>query len=287
MYKGAHMKKIFVAACLLFTVITLSSCKYGVSNPFYDGNDVNTRTIELAKIEEKSERIADGKYSVLIFTDRHQGGKNLDFDSADAKLFAWLDEQENLPAFALCLGDSTDGGKTEQFQDYNQFTKKLQDNYGITTYTTCGNHDIYQYHWEDWKQMVYPNTSFYRIQTPSVSYYSLDTATGILGVTQMDLLKKAFESDTNEKIIFTHYPLYTKTPLFAMEDTVERNELLELFEKNNVKQFFAGHLHINETVDFNSFIAYTLPGFSASKTWGVLSVDEENKSYFFEIICKE
>lgn len=278
------VRGIFVTGLIL--LLGLSSCKYGASNPLYKWYDVDDRANQLLTITDTAANEVTGKYSVVILTDTHEGSETA--GQTDAAFFEWLEAQDEvgeLPKFCLVLGDVSDGGDREQLLQYKAFTDKLSDTYGIQTFTTCGNHDMYHYSWEDWQEIVYPYTSFFKIPAANVSFYSLDTATGTIGRNQMHQLEKAFAADPNPKFVISHYPLYTQTNFLALEDTIERNELLQLFADNQVKMYFAGHFHIYEELNFTHFTTYTVPSFRDSNSWGLLKIDESSADYSFEIIC--
>ena len=102
-------------------------------------------------------------------------------------------------------------------------------------FNTCGNHDLYQGHWDNWKDACYPHTSFYKFQTSGFSWYALDTASGRICPNQFNLLKEEISKDPKPKVIFTHYPLTEFRVLgIGLDETTERNLLIDLFAKNNV-----------------------------------------------------
>ena len=232
--KNTLINIIFLIAFTLF-----NSCKYGSDNLFYTGASVNERTkngitfLEDNPVQEKL------KYNVLIFSDTHFGSKRK--NPPYQKLYEYLDkikETSEYPAFAIALGDLTDTAGVEEFEQYDDFIQTLENKYNLKTYNIIGNHDCYLSGWDNWKNNCYPHTSFYKFETSNFSYYFLDTGTGTIGKNQLNHLKKEMQKDSKPKIICSHYPLYTSTVLFCLSDTYERNELIALFQKENVKIIF-------------------------------------------------
>ena len=278
------IKKIcrpFFIFAFLFSVV---SC-YGSWNFWYEGNDVDVRTKELLNITETTDqKFADsnlanlgGKYTVLIISDTHFGNTKKAVNTEI--LFNWLDSIQgtsDYPVFAINLGDVTDLGRRDHFEQYTEFCKTLTKKYNMKIiFNVCGNHDAYQNNWENWMRDCYPHTSFYRFQTKNFSWYCLDTASGTIGIKQYYLLHSALENDSRQKIIFTHYPFVRSTLDCAnMAETTERNLLLSDFVENNVKCVLGGHNH-EKSFDDIGFPDYGLPSFAYDNEWGLLHVDED------------
>ena len=274
-------------------LISLVSC-YGSWNFWYEGNDVDKRTEKLKYITDSSDSkfaasgisALSGKYTVLVISDTHFGRKRAPIDCDS--LFDWLEEKrgtEKFPAFAICLGDAVDLGRQDEYDEYIEFCDKLMNDYGISiVMNSCGNHDIYQGHWDNWKSNCYPHTSFYKFCTEKLSWYSLDTASGTIGINQYELLKSDLKRDSRIKIIFTHYPLIQSTLVCAnMAETTERNKLISDFAKNKVICVLGGHNHIDFYEDVG-FKDYGLPSFGYSGVWGLLTVDENKRTASLDLI---
>lgn len=126
--------------------------------------------------------------------------------------------------------------------------------------------------------MVFPYCSLFHFETKTFSWYGIDTGTGDLGKKQYNLLKKAFEKDNKPKVIMMHYPLANTKYLgaFAMHDSTERNLLIDLFAKNNVKAVLCGHLHQIHGIDLQVFQEYDNPSFCFSEypAWTLYEIDE-------------
>lgn len=267
-------------------LLSLVSC-YGSWNFFYEKNSVDERISEMKKLSpSEDKRFAEsgisslsGKYTVLIISDTHFGSKKKDINTQ--KLFDWLDSvkgTEKYPVFAICLGDATDMGLRHEYALYRDFCNKLHKDYGIRLIlNACGNHDIYQNNWDNWERECYPYTSFYSFKTQKLSWYCLDTASGVVGLKQYNYLLSELKKDSRAKIVFTHYPIIQSNFGCAhLGETTERNLLISAFRKNNVICVLGGHNHtkFDEDVGFKD---YGLPSFGYSEAWGLLQIDEANE----------
>ena len=283
-----------ISAFSLFLIITLFASCYGSWNFWDDGNDVDERTKELKLLTNEEDSVfaasgissLSGQYTVLLITDTHFGNHKQDVNCND--LFTWLSSIQgtsSFPAFAICLGDTVDFGKQEEYDLYNDFCNKLKTDYGISVIlNSCGNHDIYQSHWDNWEKNCYPHTSFYKFQTQGLSWYSLDSASGTFGVKQYNKMISDFKTDSRKKIIFTHYPFtHFNTNCGNMAETTERNKMISDFANNNVITVLGGHIH-RETVDDLGFMVYTIPSFGYKNAWGLLHVDETASTATVEFI---
>lgn len=276
------MKKLRVFLILSFSLLMISC--YGSWNPFYDGNDVDFRAKTLLQITDSSDSdfkdanisSLSGRYNVLVLTDMHFGA-NKETAPFDALCY-WLDTvkgTDEAPKFVLSLGDSANFGKPEEYDEYLAFCEKLENQYGLKMiFNTCGNHDLYQGHWDNWKDKCYPHTSFYKFQTSGFSWYALDTASGRICPNQFNLLKEEISKDPKPKVIFTHYPLTEFRVLgIGLDETTERNLLIDMFAKNNVKAYLAGHNHYSRN-NFIGFNEYVCPSLRYNKAWVILRIDE-------------
>ena len=269
---------------LLFSLLIFTSC-YGSWNITCNGNDVAVRADKMLKLSDADQTFADsgisslsGKYDVLIFSDVHFGTRREPKDLPE-EFYCWLDSvkgSEKAPAFAICLGDIAEVGAQSDFDEYLEFCDKLKNEYGIKLIlNVCGNHDIYQNHWDNWKSNCYPYTSFYKFETSAFSWYVFDTASGVVGSHQYEILRSEMENDDRPKIMLTHYPLSTFRPQGAgLCDTAERNILIRDFAQSKVLCYFAGHNHRTGHSYFG-FDDYLCPSLRYNKGWYILHVDEE------------
>jgi 3',5'-cyclic AMP phosphodiesterase CpdA len=266
----------------------LQSCNflfggYGWDEFFSRDNPVSTRADTLTDIAD-SPAGTNTDYTVIVITDVHFGG---DGTRPDDSFFEWVSSLSSRPKFCICLGDIAEHGYKSEYTDYVAFTAKLYNTYGIRTYTVTGNHDLYNSGWKYWHTMVYPYTSFYRLKTVHFSWYFLDSGSGSLGTTQYNTLKNAMNADSNPKIVLLHYPIYADGTLYlCLQNTYERDELITLFAKKNVKLVLDGHTHQYHTCDFGSFYEFNVPGFLAKGQWALLTVNETTGTVHAELIVR-
>ncbi|MCR5290944.1 MAG: hypothetical protein K6E51_13210, partial [Treponema sp.] len=124
----------------------------------------------------------------------------------------------------------------------------------------------------------YPYKSYYRLNTPSFSYYFLDSAEGSHGDDQIQNLTSIMENDSKRKIICSHYPLYADTFADKLLKTTERAVLISLFAKTNVLYYLCGHTHKKQSIDFGRFKQEIVGDLHWSKEWAVLYINESTSS---------
>ncbi len=293
------MKKIqiFSLTVSILLISLLTSCEYGIDEFLWRDNNIDRRAENIIDlpIEEAppfpyeeavppSQEKVPLAYDVLIVTDVHFGAENSFHPRPEEKLFKKLDklkEEGSLPLFCICLGDIAEHGLEKEISSYQKkLVEELENRYSIKTYTTVGNHDLYNSGWSPYKKIVYPHTSFYRFSSHSFNYYFLDTASGTLGNRQYKALLKEFKNDGKKKLVFTHVPFYADGYFyFSMQNSEERNKLISIFTKSKVKGLFCGHLHKEVVSDLGSFTEYTIGGFLSYQEYAILSVDEQNAAY--------
>ncbi len=284
------MRKICIFPLPIFITILLISCNYISNNPFYIGNDVNTRNTNKIKeidfeLKDKSE--LPDTYTALFITDLHFGYSNDTIPTTD--FFNWLNDLKDineLPKFMICGGDISDYGQQAQQDEYKEFCRRLENEFNLKIFNIAGNHDYYKSGWEVWKENCYPHTSFYHFTTNNFSWYFLDTGTGTLGLQQYNALKESMENETKPKIVITHYPLTITDFVSTLQNTTERNLLLHLFSTTNVKAYISGHQHYNECVDFKSFQEYCISAFRKSKGWALIDINEKEETVSVRTWCK-
>jgi len=243
----------------------LCSCDPYIENLFKNADSVSQRASSITDFT------ADfgSAYSVLLVSDVH-------FESGyerPEKLFSYLAGLPSAPAACFVLGDLTRDTLRTEFESYLQFCDDLKQAGIGTVYAVPGNHDC-----DDggglYLSMVYPYKSCYRINTPGLSYYFLDSAEGSHGDEQISNLKAAMGRDAKKKIVLSHYPLYSSAFSDKLLKSTERAVLITLFAKSNVLRYICGHTHKQETQDFGSFTQTVLGDLHWSGQWAVLSVDE-------------
>ncbi|MBQ9539663.1 MAG: metallophosphoesterase, partial [Treponema sp.] len=278
------MRKTHIAIpAFLFTALALmilpTACKpieLGLYKLFDHGPDVEERATRLEKVSSPSVPIGD--FAFIVTSDVHFG--NAEYKRDDE---AFYDEIRNLkrsldpvPSFTVCLGDVVEhGDRVDEWEDYRDWCRKVEEITGNKVYTTDGNHDLYNEGWDHFEFYTYPGTGFFRFEDPvnSFSFYFLDTGSGSLGSKQYDMFKKAVKSDDNPKIICTHYPVYGTGQFFydyyTLQNTEETDSLITFFENNNVKLFLAGHMHELHENELGSFTELVLPCYAQKHKFAI------------------
>lgn len=281
--------KLITPLVLLTLVFLYNSCSFGVHEVFGRDSNVETRTSELKVLQgdDVSKVPQNGNFNFVIFTDIHFGHST--FKRREKKFLNWLENVKNdtdkKPSFCVSLGDVADHGLSQEYDSYVAFTDQINTQYEIPTYTIPGNHDLYNSGWQSYRQKVYPFVNLYKFETQEFSFYFMDTASGAVGLKQFNKLSAAFEKDPNPKLVFSHFPLTTEDDFyFRLQNLTERNRLLALLARNNVKYFFSGHTHKTRITDFNAFVDANFGSISKSGMWILVHVNQEEKKVTYEVI---
>jgi len=296
------MKKISSILLLSAAAFSFASCSYNVSEAFYRLMKVEKRSSSLSILNDEPviNSISENEeYDVLIIADLHYGCENRkgNGERKDDEWFNQLlatDENGKIPVddvrFVVCLGDVADHGIKSEFETYKENildkfksikTAKAPD--GIPVYNILGNHDLYNSGWFEWVEYCYPGTSYYKFDTPSFSWYFLDSASGNLGIYQYESLNEEMEKSNKKNLVFSHVPVYANDyKFYTMQNTEERNKLLGTLAKYKTQQFIDGHTHDEIVSDLNKFTEYNLPGFLQRYGYAVLHVNEETDTLNFE-----
>ncbi len=323
--------------CLLLYVMAfciLSCSNYGFFWGRFDQNEVDERSgtvqdfnryapdLSVASSNPNWESgheifTAEGKrrYSVLVITDLHYGSSREDIN--EAAFLTWLESiykagGENVPRFAINLGDSADGGHESEYDNYILFEKKIKalagkylwnedentadDKRKFRIFSILGNHDLYNNGSKYFLKKLFPYSSSYHFTIDTdisddysgFSYYFLDTANGTTGPTQLEDFKTKIYADPHPKVILTHYPIWaggtdSAFAFMIIQNSMERNLLLTYFIENNVKYVLEGHAHKNYGVDYGGQFKEEVIGslrFSSrdAKQCAIFTVDEEKST---------
>lgn len=278
--------RLLVVLCLIITLSSVS-CIYGTNNFLYKGNQVDNRVDyfhELSDFEKKIEKNKlPNKYKILVITDTHFGSPQKKTETA--RFYNWLEkiksDTTDKPKFCLILGDNVDRGYDSEYKDFCEFVKQIEEA-GIPVISTVGNHDLYNSGWDLYQKYCYPHCTLFHFETKGISWYSIDTGTGNIGIKQYNIIRKALFSDDKPKIVLSHYPLTNSKWLGAvsLHDSTERNLLIDLYSRTNVFSILCGHLHQINYSDLGVFIEYGHPSFCYSDfdAWTLYEVDETNIS---------
>ena len=277
-------RSTIIAVLAILIILTVVGCKFGLEEAFFRPNGVNERSKELTTLTLPSSVTSSaiyqsGKYCFMILTDVHYGAG---YDVPETHILNWIDKFDTTeetkaqkPLFCIVLGDIVENGNREDFAAFNTFQDKLERK-GIPVYCIVGNHDLLNSGWNYWKYSCNPHTSFYCFKTSTVSWYFTDTGSGTMGSAQFSALEAAFKTDSNRKLVFSHYPLYgggTGIPIFSIGNTKERAKIIDLYAENNVKYVFEGHWHIGGEYDFGKFKEFAGKTLKSGK-WYLVSIDE-------------
>lgn len=281
----------FLVLAIAMMVIFLGGCSYGWDEFFYRKNSVNSRSdriLDLDGTDSAPKTEGRSRYSVVLFSDIHVGGKKNDPDV----LIDWMRvqkpllEQEGFPIeFAVCAGDLTYSGIRSEYKDYAAIGERMEQLAGIRLYSVLGNHDVYNSGWDDYEDLVFPYSSYYRFTTPSgennLSWYFLDTASGTLGTEQLEDLFYRFKHDSNRKIVVTHFPLLLKSSIYyCLQNIDERDMLIDEFCRNDVKVLLTGHAHIEDGYNYNGYFEeVNLESYIRNYAATILYVDVQNGTF--------
>ena len=237
------MKKLLISLCLLLTTVGCASKKEIVNT--------ESETIEINKIAF----LSDAHLQLNVQDDGISYINTLNVDILQCALDEINESDTDL--LILC-GDNTNSGKEEQHKKLIEMLNELDKEVLIVP----GNHDLglsgYSVFPEMYKDYGYDKA--YSRDADSLSYsviyknimaVILDTnnyedkwETGIpsLNKSTVKWMESQFKyADDNNKEIITvgHYPILTR----QTEEFTQQKELLNLFDKYNVKLYVAGHLH--------------------------------------------
>ena len=308
-----RFRRLLTLISILFFFAFSSCANYGFYQLLFGEEDVDERFSGFSDLSGEtvlsSSLGLNGKYSFIVVTDVHIGASDVrsskmnDFLDEISLLFESIDKTK-IPRFIVNLGDTADGGHLSEYNDYNSYLEKIRklaveknvvsSTEAFKIYTILGNHDLYNNGWTDWKKTVYPYKSTYYFSLSSgaadydslpFSFYFVDTGNGAFGTDQLDAFEKLLKSDPNPKMIFSHYPFYSdNVPFMALEDTTERNYLLSLFAKNNVKALFGGHVHTVFEHGFGSFSQINTSALFKNEAFRLVTVDESTLSVSTKLI---
>ncbi len=298
-------KKIIFLNILIFSLLGLTSCEYGLQQAFHRLDEVSTRStkvydlnayaVENLKEDVVSPTISSEKFSVLVFSDIHFGryGKfqkqryDDDFISYVSQNQNQLEtfEESNYPLqFSICVGDIAEHGFENEFIKYQEFCSKIQSDLNLRVYSVAGNHDLFNSGWQYYKTYCYPYISSYTFTTTynqkSLEWIFLDTGSGTLGNKQLNDVKKTLSSSSTEKIVITHYPIYAGGLFyFTLQNVTERDTLISEFAKGNVKLLVDGHAHIGGSWDCGKFFhEESIKSYLDFKNFSIIYIDLNSKT---------
>ena len=266
--------------------------------------DSRSREIKILQNQDipKFERNS-AKYSFLVLTDTHFGTEKTERREKEflQKLESLFSAQDELqPRFIINLGDTLNAGRDDEADSFNEASKtwcekakEISDTDDFKIYSILGNHDLYNKGWQIWKEKIWPGVSYYKFFLDADSdgkgfwFYFLDSANGTLGASQLEDLEKNLETDSAAKIIFCHYPPFVEQNgqyHFAFGNTIERNKMIAIFARHNVKFIFAGHAHEYSEQNFNKFVEVVVPSYAFKKAFALVTIDEASEKVEYKIV---
>lgn len=300
------MHTIILNTILFAFAAIFSACEFG--SPLYlnGGVPVDSRSRKIKILPSadipKFERNST-KYSFIILTDTHFGTEKTERREKEflQKFEQLLSAQDELkPRFIINLGDTLNAGRDNEADLFNEAShswrekaKKISKAEDFKIYSILGNHDLYNEGWQIWKEKIWPGVSYYKFcldadsDRKRICFYFLDSANGTLGASQLEDLEKNLEADSAAKIIFCHYPLFVKQDgqyHFAFGNTIERNKMIAIFARHNVKFVFAGHAHKYSEHNFNKFAEVVVPSYAFKKAFALVTVDEASEKVEYKIV---
>lgn len=290
----------------VFYAAGFSSCEFGSPLYLHGGTAVDSRSREI-KILQKQDvpdfTTTSSKYSFVILTDAHFGTEKTERREKEflQKFESLLSAQDELkPRFIINLGDTLNAGRDDEADLFNEASqtwrkkaKEISSADDFKIYSILGNHDLYNEGWQIWKEKIWPRVSYYKFFLDANSdgkgfwFYFLDSANGTLGASQLEDLEKNLEADSAPKIIFCHYPPFVEQNgqyHFAFGNTMERNKLIAIFARHNIKFVFAGHAHEYSEHNFNKFVEGVIPSYVFKKKFALVTVDEANEKVEYKIM---
>jgi len=277
----------------VFSPLFITSCGYGAFELFHHGEFVDERADSLKELSAGNVggqfSSISGTYTFVIITDPHYGSKRAE-NIDEEEFLAWIDAlpPEKKPKFCICLGDIAEHGDRSEFKDFCKFTEKVESR-EIPVLSIVGNHDLFNSGWDDFSDLCFPYTSFYHFKTSAFSYYALDTGSGSLGPKQFKTLKRAMEHDRLPKIVFSHYPIYGSAiyglSYYSLQNEEESTRLITLFEKEDVTDVYAGHVHHHQSKNIGSYTEINFDTFF-NQEWALVTVNEANGKTRTETIRK-
>lgn len=214
-----------------------------LSSMLYYNNELNCSYPEIV--------VNSDEYRVFVFSDPHVAYYN-------NVLTAMVDtfRHDKQAPVAICLGDLVEANQSYLWFQ-NPFEYLYSQKTDDTLFVALGNHDIfYDQYWEyisRWKTTTYCFTIHCRKKNVRDLYICLDIAEGTLGAKQMKWLKNMLQvseaQDYRYIFVYTHVNIFRTDNTNADISTVaieEAYELMYLFSKYHVRQFWAGHDHARD-----------------------------------------
>ncbi len=276
-----NLTSLLFSAVICIVSFVLMACEEGMYKVLDHGDDVTEREPYISIITAPA--VSGNSYTFIAVSDLHFG--NSTYSHNDNDFYTKLSSLSPAPSFCVCLGDICQTGSKSQYDNYQEWVNKVNNilGGGNKVFTVVGNHDLYNNGWDNFKKMIYPNTSLYHFVCGGMSFYFTDTASGSMGKGQYNMIKSMMNGDPYPKIVCTHYPVYGTSNFFqnyySMQNTEETDHLITLFHDKNVKAYLCGHMHPSTMYNNNlGFREYVLPSYADQNKFAIITVNNGNVS---------
>ena len=167
--------------------------------------------------------------------------------------------------FGIVLGDCID--KLGSMPTYVEAINHLADTRPSPIFSILGNHDLYFSQWDDFRDLVGPSHYWFEVSHGAGKdiFLALDTASGTLGVRQMEWLRDFLaqhRSDYRHCVVITHANLFYNDNSQRTSGNlplIETMELLDLFDNHDVVLCLQGHDHHKDDLTYRG-VRYTIVG---------------------------
>lgn len=271
------MKKHYTSLLLTLTatVLLFGACDKDSMAPFASSFPPVDERFELSQVYNSEHGFAtlqakSKDYNIYVCTDTHLSVKYSDIIDAQSRGEDPLALLSNLSTFirlyhedkqcpaAICLGDLVEANNSYEVFRYAIENTPVSPSKKDTMFCTIGNHDIFYNQYYAYQHHISPTATYYfEVKIPGGKkdlFICLDTATGTLGRKQIQWLKDLLEQ-VDKKQTYRHIIVYSHVNMFRRDNTSadisttsleETYELMSLFRKYHVEQFWAGHDHSRE-----------------------------------------
>ncbi len=290
------MKKQIVTNILFFVAVLFSSCDENMS-ALIESNapGVNGRYTQYMLYNSThgypTIQVHDDEYTVYVCTDTHVATVNKKLQT-----FIQTYRDDKTCPVAVCLGDLVEADHSYHWfkEAFNHV--KADPSKPDTMFVTIGNHDIF---FDQWSSFIryWPTAMYYFVVETNGKtkakdlYICLDNAQGTFGELQIKWLRNILSEHSRYRhiIVYAHVNIFRRDNTSADIATVsleETYELMSLFAKNGVEQFWSGHDHSREEFSHGGvkyIIVDSMEEMNKESAYMILHVGKELNNTFHQI----